>query len=252
MKNNDFLIIVPVYQSVNWITLCIEMIKIQTGDFECIIIDDASTDGTQQAITKAIENDSRFTFYTNKENVGSSLHNFFKVFDMSKVEDEKIVVWMDGDDWFTSPFVLKHVSSEYDRTGCWMTYGTYQVYPSAKIAHNHCIECTPEMIENFKGFRDMPFIFSHLRTHKAFLLRALNRKDLIDERTGNIFTEATDCAYLLPLVEMCGNEHFHRIQYPVYMLNRTNPISIGNIRMAKQKETERIIRNKKPYEALIR
>ena len=50
--NSHFKIIVPLYNVQEWIKLCLRSIKGQTyRNFECIIIDDISTDNSVEIIT---------------------------------------------------------------------------------------------------------------------------------------------------------------------------------------------------------
>lgn len=67
-----FSIIIPLYNAEKYIAQCLESIARQTyTDFEVIIIDDGSTDGSACICQKMTERDSRFTYYY-KENRGVS------------------------------------------------------------------------------------------------------------------------------------------------------------------------------------
>ena len=64
--NNHFKIIVPLYNVEKWIKYCIRSIKAQEHkNFECIMIDDISTDKSVDIINKEITGDSRFKLITN-------------------------------------------------------------------------------------------------------------------------------------------------------------------------------------------
>lgn len=65
-----YTVIVPAYNKAKYITETLDSIKAQTAkDFECIIIDDASTDNTQD-ILQSYALDKRFQYIRLKENVG--------------------------------------------------------------------------------------------------------------------------------------------------------------------------------------
>ena len=65
-------VIVPVYNNINDIEKCLTSIQNQTyGNFECILIDDGSTDGSGEFIDKFAESDNRFKVF-HKENGGVS------------------------------------------------------------------------------------------------------------------------------------------------------------------------------------
>ena len=69
-----------------------------------------------------------------------------------------------------------------------------------------------------------------------------NKSDLIDSRSNKFYTEATDCAYLFSLAEMCSSsEKIKLIDDILLILNRSNPNqAAGNLE--KQKSTEAHIR----------
>ena len=72
-----FSIIVPVYNVEKYIAKCLDSIMKQTfGDFECLIIDDGSKDGSIDIAAKMIADDPRFVIH-HKENGGlSDARNF--------------------------------------------------------------------------------------------------------------------------------------------------------------------------------
>lgn len=55
-------VIVPVYNCEKYITRCLDSILSQTfQNFECIVVDDGSTDGSSTICDKYAEQDARFT-----------------------------------------------------------------------------------------------------------------------------------------------------------------------------------------------
>ena len=51
----------PSYNVAKWVGLSIETLKLQSYEnFECVIIDDCSTDNTNEVVKKYIEDDDRF------------------------------------------------------------------------------------------------------------------------------------------------------------------------------------------------
>ena len=60
---SHFKIVVPFYNVEKWIKICIRSIKAQDyKDFQCILLDDMSTDNTAKIVREEIGNDPRFTF----------------------------------------------------------------------------------------------------------------------------------------------------------------------------------------------
>ena len=249
---NKFIIIIPLYNAAKWIKLSLETIKLQSFEnFECVIIDDKSTDDSIDVISKIIGDDDRFHLITNNVNVGSSLENFIKGFDYINPADDDIIVRLDGDDWLSSVFVLEYLDNIYNSTGCWLTYGTYQTYPSGQDGSHHCIDI-PDDVHEDRAYREWTHVYSHLRTHKAFLLKNVDRNDLKYTDGGDYFREAEDVAHMFPLIEMCGKDKIFCIKDILLILNRENENNVANKRLNKQKETEALIRNKKVYEVLSR
>ena len=66
-------IVVPAYQAEKTIGRLLESIRQQTmGDFEAIVVNDGSTDGTAAAVLPYTLSDKRFIFMDRKENRGVS------------------------------------------------------------------------------------------------------------------------------------------------------------------------------------
>ena len=59
--SNHFKIIIPFYNVEKWIKICIRSVKAQDyNDYECILIDDISTDKSAAIAKKEIGTDKRF------------------------------------------------------------------------------------------------------------------------------------------------------------------------------------------------
>lgn len=105
-------IIIPVYNSQLFIKRCIDSIKLQTlNDFECLLINDGSTDDSELIITREIKDDPRFILY-NKQNGGvSSARNL----GLDKAKGD-FVIFVDSDDWLESELLqeIKKLSDDND------------------------------------------------------------------------------------------------------------------------------------------
>lgn len=68
-KQGQISIIMPVYNGVSWIGECIESIRQQTDtNWELLVLDDHSTDGTTELVLKLAEEDSRiFTDFASEK-----------------------------------------------------------------------------------------------------------------------------------------------------------------------------------------
>ena len=252
MDNPNVLVLMPSYQVAKWITLGINMLKLQSyQNWRCVIIDDHSTDNSYGIIEQQTYDDDRFEIRRNTKNNGSSLANYIKGFDIANPKDEDIVVWVDGDDWLAHNFVLEDLVKIYQKNDVWMTYGSWKVYPTGEEFPARYTDI-PDWVHKQNAYRQWTYVYSHLRTHKAFLFRNLNRQDLWDDNSQRYYSEGNDTAYLFPLVEMSGPEHIYRNEEISLILNRENPLNDAKINLEKQKQTEWIIRNKQPYSRLVR
>ena len=96
----------PVYNGARFLRETIESILSQTYvDFELVISDNASTDGTQEIGRAYAEKDQRIRYVRNKTNLGAS-KNFNSVFDLSSGEYFK---WAAHDDVCAPNFLLRCV-----------------------------------------------------------------------------------------------------------------------------------------------
>ena len=97
-------VIVPVYNSRNGLTRCLDSIVAQTfQDFECILIDDGSTDGSGSICEKYSINYQNFVFVHKKNGGVSSARN------RGLLESKgEYIVFVDSDD-FIEPTYLEHL-----------------------------------------------------------------------------------------------------------------------------------------------
>ena len=94
-------IIIPVYNDEKNILRCINSVLSQTNpDFECLIIDDGSTDKTSSICNEQSKNDKRIRVFR-KENEGISKTRQYGI---DRVNGEYIY-FIDSDDWIESSFV---------------------------------------------------------------------------------------------------------------------------------------------------
>ena len=99
--------VIPAYNIESYIGRCIQSVKNQTfGDFEAIIVDDASTDSTPEKIVTAVGDDKRFKVVTHATNQG--LHLARKT--AAAHTKGEWVFCLDGDDEVTPDFLEQVVA----------------------------------------------------------------------------------------------------------------------------------------------
>ncbi len=243
---SHFKIIVPFYNVQDWISICIRSIKAQEyQNYQCILIDDMSTDNTVEIVYREIADDNRFTLIENTEKA-FALKNIYDAIQLSEAEDEDIIVTLDGDDWFAKGDVLNILDEAYMKSDCWMSYGSYAEYPSG-YRGKFAKQIPQSVIEN-NLYRSSPWYSSHLRTFKSHLWNRINVDDLRDS-DGNFFRMAWDLSFMFPMLEMAGNKSKY-IEDILYIYNVQNPLNDHKVDHRLQIMTEGYIRGKQKYETI--
>ncbi|MBT1175653.1 glycosyltransferase family 2 protein [Bifidobacterium sp. LC6] len=90
--------VVIAYNVERYIGRCLQSLKAQTvQDFEVVVVNDASTDGTVKAIQQEIDGDERFRFINKASNAGAHLARRTG----AAASQGKYVIFVDGDDSIT-------------------------------------------------------------------------------------------------------------------------------------------------------
>lgn len=106
MSNNNPLVSIgmPVYNGEKYVRQALESLLAQDyGNFELIISDNASTDGTAQICQEFAQRDHRIRYFRNQRNMGSAW-NFNQVVDLST---GKYFMWAAHDDIYLPGFISR-------------------------------------------------------------------------------------------------------------------------------------------------
>lgn len=245
-KKNHFKIIIPLYNTEKWISYTLDSVMSQNyTDFQCIIMDDMSTDNSNSIIKERIKDDPRFKLVENSEKA-YALKNINDAIKISKPSAEDIILTLDGDDWLENNNVLSRLNFAYNTKNCWLTYGSYVEYPSGKKGAFAREVAREVQIDG--SYRKAPWCFSHLRTFKYHLWEKINPKDLLDQ-DGNFYKMAWDLAFMFPMLEMAGSKSQY-LDDVAYVYNLSNPINDHKVNHDLQIKLENEIRNKKKYDIL--
>ena len=171
-------IIIPTYNRAHIIGETLDSIIAQTyTNWECIIVDDGSTDNTENLIPNYIKKDKRFSFYhrpKNRKKGGNAARNFG--FEQSKGE---LIQWFDSDDLMHPKLIEKKVkkldNESFDYCLCRM--GAFYMKNSKIIIRN-----TSNIVSN-------NLLLDYLKKRIAIgTPTVLWRRSSIDE--NNIFDES--------------------------------------------------------------
>ena len=116
MSNPLVSIIIPTYNRAHLIGETLDSIVAQTYDnWECIIVDDGSTDNTEEIVSEYVKKDNRFQFY-NRPNNRLKGANACRNFGFEKSKGE-LINWFDSDDLMMSDKLeLQVLQLESDNT----------------------------------------------------------------------------------------------------------------------------------------
>ena len=237
-----FNVIVPFYNCEKWIGKCIQSLKRQRyKNFNCILVDDMSTDNSVEIVKNMIDDDSRFRLVQNDKKK-YALNNIVDSINLSECALEDVIILLDGDDWLASSKALEALYEAY-RDDTLMTYGSY-VFSQFGQRGPEPSEYSEEVIMA-NSFRQDKWRASHLRTFKYKLWKHIKLEDLKDEN-GEYYKMTYDQAIMLPLLEM-ASERSKFIPEILHVYNKENPLNVDKIKAQEQYELAQKIRNKKPY-----
>lgn len=209
-------------------------------DFKCFITDDMSTDKTIETVKKTIQGDSRFVVIENHSKFNQP-GNYDQIIRWRALDGDEICVEVDGDDWLPNPNVLGYVNEVYKDPNVWMTSGSFK-YHDGRPGFARAPQ-------NFTDVRKQTFTLSHLRTWKSWLWKKIDEGDLKDEK-GNYWNVAGDLAFMFPMFEMSGEEHYRFLSEILYIYNESNPLNDHKVNMGDVIKTTTKIRSKKSYQKL--
>lgn len=245
MIENNFIVIVPVYNAEKYINRCLESILIQEyKSYDLVVIDDCSTDKTYEIIKDVHSKFGNFNIVRNEVRNGASLTARIKGLEfISKKNEDYIIINIDGDDYLSGSDVFSYLNMVYQDENIYMTYGQYE--PESHSYHNYC-----RPLINTRTYRKSgEWITSHLRTYRKKIFDLIKDEDLRDEI--NNYYKTGDVAVMFPLIEMCGLKRIKFISKILYIYNDLNNISMMKLAPAKQIAEANEIRSKSEYAELL-
>lgn len=226
--------------------MCLKSIKTQThGDWVCYITNDLSTDSSLAIAEHYAKEDKRFIVIDNQYKMYQP-GNYYNVVHRPEIDDEDIIVTLDGDDWFSDNQVLSRLLHYYSNKKIWMAFGQFVVWNGGD-RFSHGWTGLPD--HNWSNIRNVRFTSTHLRTSKAFLFRKVLKSDLIGP-TGNFWEMTGDQACYFPQLEMAGKDRVYYANDINMIYNCDNPLNDHKVSNQTQVNYEHLIRNKTPYQRI--
>lgn len=125
MKMPKISIIIPNYNNSKYLSDCLASVRCQTfSDFECIIVDDVSTDDSVVVIRKLIADDNRFRLIVHEKNMGVSVARNTGI-DAARGQ---YFAFLDSDDCYT-PIALESMFLAAKKTGADLVNGAAVTVP---------------------------------------------------------------------------------------------------------------------------
>tara|TARA_R110000868_G_scaffold8986_1_gene45523 strand:- start:12557 stop:14173 length:1617 start_codon:yes stop_codon:yes gene_type:complete len=248
MKKNKFKILIASYNNEEWVEYNLASILNQTYDnYEVIYVDDCSKDNTFEKVKEIVGDNRKFTLIKNETNLGGT-YNHIRFFD--SVEDDEIILLIDGDDWFFDDNVFEKLNQFYNDKDVWMTYGKFYAWDGENATEAYPQNSPfPDFVHDHKLYRLDTWRSSHLRTYKGFLIKSVDRQDFISKIDNKLFWHAADLALAFPCLEMCPKEKIGVLDFPSYVYNASKTSHDRTIQRetADNAKYEIEIRNKKKY-----
>lgn len=251
--DNRFIIIVGSYNNAQWVSNNIGSILAQDyNNYLVYYFDDASTDNTYGLVKDQVKNDTRFKlFSTTKRHYKTWFFSNLGQKD-KEIQDNDILVFLDGDDSFHAENVLSYLNEVYNKTQCWMTYGGMVVWEGGDkvIEPNPQNSTIPPEISATKSFRKDTWRTSHLKTMRGFVWKKFDTGDLFH---GKYIVGPDDLAIMFAALELCPPKKVYRVTEPIYLYNHSQANNKSRA-FTDQKEHkvdyEGIIRARKPYDTI--
>jgi len=239
-----YIVVIRTYNAENYIKLAIDSVKNQSiSNWKCIVVNDLSTDRTEEIIKDNIKDDSRFTLLTNSIHSGSALESFINGVNLAKPEDEDILVVLDGDDYLETN-CLEVLEKYYNNPTVLLTYGSYR-YTHFNMAGNE----TRFGYKEGDKIRQLDWRASHCRTFKYKLFKACPDENFRDS-SGNYIGPTEDLAMMFPLIEIAGIRNTRHVKELIYYYNEINPLSDCKVKTVEQNDNARMIRARTPLQQI--
>lgn len=225
-ENKRFVIDICSYNNSEWCERNLKSVFAQDyQDYRIIYTNDCSSDDTAVRVEKLAKRygNGKITIIHNNDRQ-RMLANHWHV--IHSCDDDEIIIHLDGDDWFAHEHVLSFLNDVYQDEGVWMTYGSYQFWPSME---KYEIGKIPQKVVDNNSYRRSSFRKSpyHLRSFYAWLGKRVQLKDLIFEQkpfAGQFTPAISDWSLLYPLFEM-AHGRFKYIDEVLYSFNVINPLN---------------------------
>lgn len=205
-----FLIICAGWNCSGLVGKCFWSVFNQDVHFKCVMISDASSDGTDHEVS-ILPTDGRFAYHINKDNVGAAKNRWEAIKNHGEPGD--VVVFLGLDDELLAN-ALSRIKQEYDK-GMWMTYGNW-INQKKKV--NGMVLEFDEVTHEKRDYRKVKYRSTAPNTFKIELFNKIRKEDFM---INGVWMDTTsESPVMFACLEMCGKDRIGIIKEPIYMYNQ--------------------------------
>lgn len=234
-----FKIIVTVRNAERWIERCLQSVLTQSYPlWQCIVVDDASTDRTFDNALRVTGRDARFLAMRQEQRQESHLVNQNLAVQASRANSRDVLVILDGDDWLHDDGVLHHLAIVFKSPDVWLSYGSFVLWTADDAPLDTSWKLPAYSTETLRSgtVRQEDWRASHLRAFRAGLWRAVDQ-DRYCRRDGRVVNVAVDHGMMFPMMELARERCIH-VERPMLIYNFANPESFGRQPGGKERADE--------------
>ncbi|MEO9819436.1 MAG: glycosyltransferase [Paracoccaceae bacterium] len=207
-------IIVPVFNVQGHIKPCLDSLRAQSfSDFECLVVDDGSTDDSRARVLESIEGDPRFQLISQENKGLSAARNIA----LEQVRGQAIA-FVDGDDRVMCDFLAKMWDALCQSNADWVACGLRFVFPDG-AGHTHsAIHTAPDLANRTAVTRYPLASWQDVICHFPSAWNKLYRTELIKDlrfTEGQLFE---DHAFYYQVA--ARTDHILHLPEPLYLQTR--------------------------------
>jgi glycosyltransferase involved in cell wall biosynthesis len=268
-KSNTRFIIISPFHNADYLEKCLKSVLEQNyKNYICVAIDDRQEYQYTDEVKKIFELEN-FILIQNTKRQFALKSRVIAVDQVALfhggINDEDIIVHLDGDDWFADEHSLHKLVDAYE-DGTLVVYGGAVRLQEQKISEPFMHSLSDKQIEKKWGtkvgprypdeivakreYRSYPWGACHCRTFKYKLYKQIYRQDFFNSK-GEYFKYATDMAVFIPVLEMAGDKVKY-IEDTIYIYNRDTGVNnVASQFVGSNHLNHNLIRSKPKYPVFI-
>lgn len=225
---NKFKIIITSYNNEEWTETCLSSLKNQTyKNFEVLFFDDGSSDETfNKAMSCVDSSDNRFNFIKFNENNTKSW--IFANRTDGFIDDNDIVIFLDGDDWLAHDDVLLNINEFYEHRDPWVAYGGMVVWSGGENVSEPYPQNSnfPQTVLDNRVYRLDIWRSSHTKTMRGFIWKSIDKTDFISKQDRKYILGPDDLVIMFDALEKCPPNKIGRFEFVTYVYNHSQQNAI--------------------------